>query len=63
MYRRVHCCNDVAKRAHVRLITKLKNQSVFTQMAYLGGVNGGGIAITEGIDVGDTVTFGLARTS
>jgi len=41
-YRRAHCCKDVANIAHVRLIAKLKNQSEFTQMAYLGGKKSGG---------------------
>jgi hypothetical protein len=60
MYRRNHCCSDVANRAHVRLMTKLKNQSEFTQMACLGGENGGGMATGEGIDA--RVAFGSART-
>ena len=58
MYRRDHCCSDVANSAHVRLITKLKNQSEFTQMAYLGGENWGGLARGE---MGVCVAFGLAR--
>jgi hypothetical protein len=60
MYRRSHCCSDVASKAHVRLMTKLKNQSEFTQMAYLGGENGGGWATGEGID--ERVEFGSERT-
>ena len=40
-------------------MTKLKNQSEFTQMAYLGGENGVGLGRGE-TDVG--VAFGLART-
>jgi hypothetical protein len=28
----------------------LKNQSEFTQMAYIGGTNGGGFAGREGVD-------------
>jgi hypothetical protein len=43
-YRRAHCCNNVAKSAHVRLMTKLRNHSELTQIAYLGGENGGGVA-------------------
>jgi len=39
---------------------KLKNQSEFTQMAYLGGENGGGVAREEGIDACGCV--GSART-
>jgi len=67
MYRGNQCRNDgndIAKKAHVRLITRLKNQSEFTQMACLGGENraGGGTGRVEGIDVGATVTFGWART-
>ena len=42
-------------------MTKLKNQSEFTQTAYLGGENGGGLAKGEGI--GARVAFGSARTS
>jgi hypothetical protein len=41
-YRRAHCCSNVASRAQVILITKLRNQSALTQMAKFGGVNGGG---------------------
>ena len=54
----------MAKRAHVRFITRVKNQSEFTQMADLGGENltGGSIGRVEGIGRGDTVTFGSART-
>ena len=44
--------------AQLTLITKLKNQSEFTQMAYLGGENAGGLGTGEG-----TVAFGSARTS
>jgi hypothetical protein len=33
-----------------RLIAKLKNQSEFTQRAYLGGENAGGLAKGDGID-------------
>lgn len=60
MYRRAHCCNDVAKRAHVRLMTKLKDQSEFTQTAYVGGENWGGVETVEGMEVGGMV-FELAR--
>ena len=56
MYRRAHCCNDVATIAHERLITKLKNQNVFAQTAYLGGMNAGGLERVEDTD-GD-VTLG-----
>jgi len=62
MYRRAHWRSITAKSAHVRLITKLKNQSEFTQIAYLDGENGSGVAMVEGINVRGTVTFGLART-
>jgi hypothetical protein len=36
--------------AHVRLITKLKNQSEFTQRAYPGGEKVGGLNTGEGVD-------------
>ena len=42
-------------------MTKLKNQSKFTQMAYVGGENGDGWVTGEGVDARDA--FGLARTS
>jgi hypothetical protein len=42
-------------------MTKLKNQSEFTQIAYLGGENGGGFGTGEGMDVRGA--FGSARTS
>jgi len=60
IYRRAHCCNDIADRAQVRLIHKLRNHSEFTQIAYLGGENGGGSVV--GMGVGSTVMLGLART-
>jgi hypothetical protein len=44
MYRRAHCRTNVGAVAPIRLITKLKNQSEFTQIAYVGGENVGGIA-------------------
>ena len=59
-YRRAHRCNNDASKALVRLMTRLKNQSEFTQMAYLGGENGGGLAIAEGKDVLDI--FDWARS-
>jgi hypothetical protein len=34
----------MARVAYVRLIAKLRNQSEFTHMAYLGGENVGGLA-------------------
>jgi hypothetical protein len=34
----------------VRLITKLRNQSVFTHTAYRGGEKGGGLTTGEGMD-------------
>jgi hypothetical protein len=40
-------------------MTKLKNQREFTQMAYLGEENGGGLM--TGMDA--RVAFGLAKTS
>ena len=50
MYRRVHCCNRVASKALVRLMAKLENQSEFTQIAYLGGENGGALTTVEEMD-------------
>jgi len=47
-----------SSRAQVRPIAKLKNQSEFTQTAYVGGENGGGLV--EGIDERDEL--GSART-
>jgi hypothetical protein len=43
----------VASKAPVRLMARLENQSKFTQIAYLGGENGGGSATVEGIDARD----------
>jgi hypothetical protein len=60
MYRRVHCCIRVASKALVMLMAKLENQSRFTQTAYLGGENGGGLDSVEEIDARDT--FGSARS-
>src|SRR6266702_3353752 len=42
MYLCAHCCSNVASRAQVRPIIKLKNQSAFTQTAWFGGENGVG---------------------
>jgi hypothetical protein len=47
--------------AVVRLINKLKNQSEFTQMAYLGGENGGGISTREVVALGPD-PFAVARS-
>jgi hypothetical protein len=41
-YRRAHCCNNVASKAHVRAMTKLRNQSELTQIADFEGEKGGG---------------------
>jgi hypothetical protein len=41
------------------LITRLENQSTFTQTAYLGGEKGGGLDTGEGMEV--FVTFESAR--
>ena len=48
MYRRAHLCINVANIAQVRLITRLKNQSEFTQMADFEGECVEGSAIREG---------------
>ena len=61
IYRRAHRCNNVAHRAQLMLMTRLKNQSEFTQTEYLGGENGGGLATEEGVE--ERVTFGSARIS
>jgi len=58
IYRRDHCCSNVASIAHERLMTKLKDQSEFTQTAYLGGENAGGVATADGVD--GRGTFGSA---
>jgi hypothetical protein len=60
MYRRAHCCNNVASRAHVRPITKLRNHSELTQTADFGGEKGGGLAGMARIDALDR--FGSARS-
>ena len=39
-------------------MTKLKNQRVFTQTAYLGGENAGGVARADGVN--GRRTFGSA---
>jgi hypothetical protein len=59
-YRPAHCCSNVASRAHVRLMTKLRNQSELTQTADFGGENGGGSAGVARIAARDT--FGSARS-
>jgi hypothetical protein len=41
-------------------MTRLKNQRVFTQTAYLEGENEGGLTIRDGVD--ERVKFGSART-
>ena len=45
-----------------RLIAKLKNQSEFTQMAYLGAENAGALARVNGIVVSLADAFGLAKS-
>ena len=40
MYRRAHLCMNVANIAQVRLITRLRNKSEFTQMVGFEGENG-----------------------
>ena len=50
MYRCAQCCIKAADVAPVRLISKLKNQSEFTQIAYRGGENGGGDAKGDKMD-------------
>jgi len=50
----------VAKKAHIRLIARLKNQSELTQIAYFGGENAGGWTTAEGEVARDML--GLARS-
>jgi hypothetical protein len=47
-YRRAHCCNNVAKSAHVRLMMRLKNHRTLTQMADEDGLNLDGSERVEG---------------
>ena len=54
-------CSNVANVAPERLMSSANNQSEFTQMAYLGGENAGGLAKADGIDALDE--FGLAKSS
>src|SRR5712691_2166285 len=42
VYRRAHCCNNVANRVSKRMINKLRKKHVFVQMAYTRGENSGG---------------------
>jgi hypothetical protein len=42
------------------LMVKLESQSAFTQIAYLGGENGGGVTTVE--EMNARVTFGSARS-
>jgi len=58
-YRRVHCRNNIACIAQVRLINRLKTQSELTQTAYRGGEKAGGLAKAEGVDGRDRL--GSAR--
>ena len=57
MYRRAHCCSNVASRAQVKLIAKLKNHNALTQIAYNGGENAGGEDRVRG-----TEALGSARS-
>ena len=43
-------CSNVANVAPERLMSRANNQREFTQMAYLGGENTGGLAKADGID-------------
>jgi hypothetical protein len=62
MYRFVHPCRNIADPAPKMLLTPLKNQSEFTQMAHGGGENVGGEAkVNEADDVWDAFG-GLARS-
>ena len=57
MYRRAHCCSNVASRAQVKLIAKLKNHNALTQIADNGGENAGGADRVRRTD-----ELGLARS-
>ena len=46
-YRCVHCCNETANRAHVRLMTRLKNQRAVTREKF-GKLNVGEVMIPSG---------------
>lgn len=59
-YRRVHWCSNVANRAEVRLMARLKNHREFTQTAYSGGEKAGGVT-TKGGGFDVSYAFGLAR--
>lgn len=59
-YKRAHCCSKIANRAHVILMTKLKNQRVLTQMADRGGENAGGTGSVVGMV--NCEPFELARS-
>ena len=52
---------NIIIKAPDRLISRANNQSEFTQTAYLGGENEGGLAKVDGIDPFDP--FGLAKSS
>jgi hypothetical protein len=54
-YRRTYCCNITTSRPHIRLVAKLRNQSVSTQIAYFRGEKGGGLAGGARIDARDTL--------
>ena len=58
MYRRAHWCNNVASRAQVRLMARLRNQSELTQTAYTGGTNGrDGSRSEDGMETGESLAF------
>jgi hypothetical protein len=49
MYRRARWCSNVARRPHVMMMARLKNQSELTQTVYLGGGNTGKLDEIEGM--------------
>ncbi len=60
MYRRAHCCNNIASNEQERVITKLKDQSEFTQTVDLGGEKVGGLDRVE--EAGTSVLLESARS-
>jgi len=60
MYRRAHCCTNIASRAQERVITKLKDQSELTQMTDFGGEKVCGLDNVGGMET--RVLLGSARS-
>jgi len=60
MYRSARRRSNKVNKADDRLKSRANSQSEFTQMAYLGGENGGGKGKVDGINPSDA--FGLAKS-